>query len=117
MYGLMMSTREFSSDEPEENMVALKQRTTPDRNKSKQKHDEKTIYRPRAIRGLYRQKFNNKTKAQEETGTKTCSQVTTPQGGAASRGPAPQCGVEPPGSVSNSFLSHDFSYLIKTTKV
>jgi hypothetical protein len=52
MYKLMMSAREFSSDEPEEDIVALKLRTAPDRNKSKQKHDENTIYRPRAIRGV-----------------------------------------------------------------
>jgi hypothetical protein len=38
MYGLMMSAREFSLDEPEEDMVALKLKTAPDRNKSKQKH-------------------------------------------------------------------------------
>jgi hypothetical protein len=36
-----------------EAMVLLKLRTTPDRNRSKQKHDENTIYRPRAIRGGY----------------------------------------------------------------
>jgi hypothetical protein len=52
MYGLMMSAREFSSDEPEEDMVALKLRTTLDRNISKQKHDEKMKYRPWAIRGV-----------------------------------------------------------------
>jgi hypothetical protein len=34
-------------------MVPLKLRTAPDRNRSKQKHDEKTIYRPRAIQGGY----------------------------------------------------------------
>jgi hypothetical protein len=45
-----MSVREFSSDEPEEDMVALKLKMAPDKNRSKQKHDEKTIYRPRAIR-------------------------------------------------------------------
>jgi hypothetical protein len=52
MYGLMMSAREFSLDEQDEDMVTLKLRTTPDRNISKQKHDENTIYRPRAIRGV-----------------------------------------------------------------
>jgi hypothetical protein len=41
MYGLMMSAREFSSDELEEDMVALNLRTAPDRNRSKQKHNEK----------------------------------------------------------------------------
>jgi hypothetical protein len=52
MYGLMMSAGEFSSDEPEEDMVALKLKTATDRNSSKQKHDEKMIYRPQAIRGV-----------------------------------------------------------------
>jgi hypothetical protein len=52
MYRLMMSVREFSSDEPDEDMAAPKLGTTPDRNRSKQKHDENTIYRPRAIRGV-----------------------------------------------------------------
>jgi hypothetical protein len=54
MYRLMMSAREFSSDEPKEDMVALKLRIAHDRNRSKQKHNEKMIYRPRAIWGLYR---------------------------------------------------------------
>jgi hypothetical protein len=36
----------------EESMVLLKLRSTPDRNSSKQKHDENTIYKPRAIRGV-----------------------------------------------------------------
>jgi hypothetical protein len=36
MYGLMMSAREFSLDEPEEDMMGLKLKTTPDRNISKQ---------------------------------------------------------------------------------
>jgi hypothetical protein len=52
MYGLMMSAREFSSDEPEEDMVALKLKTTPDRNRSKQKHDKKMIYRSQGLRGI-----------------------------------------------------------------
>jgi hypothetical protein len=56
-------------------------------------------------------------KAHEETGTETSSKANTPQGGAASKGPVPPGGVEPLGSVSNSFSSRDFSYLIKTTKV
>jgi hypothetical protein len=45
----MMSAREFSSDEPDEDMAALKLRTTPDRNRLKQKHDENTIYTSRVI--------------------------------------------------------------------
>jgi hypothetical protein len=83
MYGLMMFAREFSSDEPDEDMVTLKLRTTPDRNRSKRKHDENTIYRPRAIRGLYRRKLNIETKSQEKTGTETSSGVVSPQGGVA----------------------------------
>jgi hypothetical protein len=51
-------------------------------------------------------------KAQEKTGIEMSSEADTPQGGVASRGPTPPGGVEPPGSVSNSFLSLDFSYLI-----
>jgi hypothetical protein len=45
------------------------------------------------------------------------SEAHSPQGGAASRGPAPAGGEEPLDSVSNSFLSPNFSYLIKTTKI
>jgi hypothetical protein len=52
MYGLMMFAREFSSDEPEEDMVALKLKIALDRNRSKQKHDEKIIYRSRPIQGV-----------------------------------------------------------------
>jgi hypothetical protein len=64
------------------------------------------------IRGLYRQKLNIKMKAQEQTEMETSSEANTPQGVAASRGPAPPGDVEPPGSVSNSFSSHGFPYLI-----
>jgi hypothetical protein len=117
MYRLMMSAREFSLDKPEENMVALKLRTAPDRNRLK-KNMKRTRYTDLGqSEGLYRQKFNNKRKAHEETGAKMSSKATSPPGGAASRGPAPWCGVVPPGSVSYSFLSRDFSYLIKITKV
>jgi hypothetical protein len=47
----------------------------------------------------------------------TSSEVDSPQGGVASRGPAPPGGEEPPDSISNPFSSRDFSYLIKITKV
>jgi hypothetical protein len=67
--------------------------------------------------GLYRQKFNNKRKAQDESGSEKSSEATTPPGGAASRGPAPWGGVVPPGNISYPFSSRNFSYLIKTTKV
>jgi hypothetical protein len=62
MYGLMMSAREFSSDEPDENMAAPKLRTTPDINRSKQKHDKNTIYRPRAIWGVIKAKIKHQSK-------------------------------------------------------
>jgi hypothetical protein len=64
-------------------MVLLKLRSIPDRNRSKRKHDENMIYRPRAIRGLYRRKLNIEAKSQEETGMETSSGVLSPQGGAA----------------------------------
>jgi hypothetical protein len=35
-----------------EAMVPLKLRIAPDRNRSKRKHDEKMIYRPRGLRGI-----------------------------------------------------------------
>jgi hypothetical protein len=44
-------------------------------------------------------------------------EATTPPGGVASKGHAPWYGVVPPGTVSYSFLSCNFSYLIKTIKV
>jgi hypothetical protein len=52
MYGLRTSAREFSSDKPDEDMGTLKLRTAPNRNISKEKHNEKMIYRPRAIQGV-----------------------------------------------------------------
>jgi hypothetical protein len=33
-------------------MTLLELRTTPDRNRSKRKHDENTIYKPQTIRGV-----------------------------------------------------------------
>jgi hypothetical protein len=56
-------------------------------------------------------------KSQEETGTEMSSEVVSPQGSAAWSGPVPPGGEEPPDSVSCPFSSHDFSYLIKTTKI
>jgi hypothetical protein len=44
-------------------------------------------------------------------------EVVSRQGGVAWSGPAPLGGEEPPDSVSCPFPSHDFSYLIKTTKI
>jgi hypothetical protein len=44
------------------------------------------------------------------------SEANSPQGGAARRGPVPPGGVGPRSSVSNSFLSCDFSYLVKIKK-
>jgi hypothetical protein len=48
----MISAKEFSSDGPDEDIATLKLRAIPDRNNSKQKYDEKTIYRPRVLRGV-----------------------------------------------------------------
>jgi hypothetical protein len=56
-------------------------------------------------------------KSQEETRTEMSSGVVSPQGGVAWSGPAPPGGEEPPDSVSYPFLTRDFSYLIKTTKI
>jgi hypothetical protein len=98
-------------------MVLSKLRSTPDRNSSKQKHDEKMIYRPRALRGLYRQKLNIEAESQEETETETSSRVDSPQGSAAWGGPVPPGGEEPPDSVSFPFSSRDFLYLAKTIKI
>jgi hypothetical protein len=67
--------------------------------------------------GLYRRKLNIKTKSQEETGMETSSGVVSPQGGAARSGPVPPGGEEPPDSISKPFSSHDFSYLIRMTKI
>jgi hypothetical protein len=47
------SARVFSLSLFAEDMMPLKLRTTPDRNRLKQKHDENTTYRPRVIRGGY----------------------------------------------------------------
>jgi hypothetical protein len=117
MYGLMMSAGEFSLSLLTESMMLPKPRSTPDRNSSKQKHDEKMIYRPQAILGLYKRKLNIEAKSQEETGTKTSSEVVSPQGVVAWSGPAPPVGEKPPDSVSCPFLSRDFSYLTKTIKI
>jgi hypothetical protein len=67
--------------------------------------------------GLYRQKLYIETKSQEETGIEKSSGVVSPQCGAAWGGPATPGGAEPPDSFSCPFSSHDFSYLIKTTKI
>jgi hypothetical protein len=69
------------------------------------------------VSGLYRRKFRIKAKSHEETGTETSSGVVSPHGGAAWRGPALPGGEELPDYASKPFSSHDFSYLIKTTKI
>jgi hypothetical protein len=75
------------------------------------------IYRPRGLRGLYRRKLYIKTKSQEETGTETSSEVLSHQGGAARGGHVPPVCEEHMDSFSCPFLSRDFSYLVKTTKI
>jgi hypothetical protein len=117
MYGLMISAREFSSDGPDEDIATQSGEQSPGRNSSKQKHDEKMIYRPRGLRGLCRRKLYIKAKSQEETGTKTSSEVFSHQGGAARGGPTPPVCEEHPDSFSCLFSSRDFSYLVKTAKI
>jgi hypothetical protein len=78
MYGLMLSTREFSLDEPDEDMVTLKLRQIPT-----ETDQNKNMTRTRYIDlgrsgGLYRQNLNIKTKSQEETGMKMSSRVVSP---------------------------------------
>jgi hypothetical protein len=117
MYGLMMPAREFSSDEPDEDMVALKLRqllTETDRNKNTTTKQYTDLGQSG---GLYRRKLNNEMKSHEDTGTETSFGVASPHGGAARRGPTPPGGEEPPDSISNPFSSRDFSYLINTTKI
>jgi hypothetical protein len=43
--------------------------------------------------------------------------VVSPQGDVAWSGPMPPGGEEPPDSISCSFLSRDFSYLVKIAKI
>jgi hypothetical protein len=81
------------------------------------KHDEKMIYRPRVLRGLYRRKLYIEGKSQEETGTKMSSEVSSHQGGAARGGPAPPVCEEHSDYFSCPFSSRDFSYLVKTAKI
>jgi hypothetical protein len=92
-------------------------RSTLDRNSSKQNTTRKRYTDLGDSGGLYRQKLYIEMKSQEETGTETRSGVDSPQGGAAWGGPASPGGEEPPDSVSYPFLSRDFSYLIKTSKI
>jgi hypothetical protein len=48
---------------------------------------------------------------------KTSSEVFSHHGGVARGGPAPPMCEEHPDSFSCPFLSRDFSYLVKTTKI
>jgi hypothetical protein len=47
----------FSLSSLEESMMLPKLRSIPDRNSSKQKHYENTIYRPRVFRGVIKVKI------------------------------------------------------------
>jgi hypothetical protein len=75
------------------------------------------IYRPWDSRGLNRQKLYIEMKSQEEIGTETSSGVLSHQDGATRGGPAPPVCEEHTDSFSCPFLSRDFSYLVKTTKI
>jgi hypothetical protein len=56
-------------------------------------------------------------KSHEETGMETSSEVVSPQGGAAWSGSAPPVCEDTLNSVFCPFSSHDFSYLVKITKI
>jgi hypothetical protein len=56
-------------------------------------------------------------KSQEETRTEMSSGVISHQGGVAKGGPTPPVCEEHTDSFSCPFLSRDFSYLVKTTKI
>jgi hypothetical protein len=98
-------------------MVLLDLRSTPDRNSSKQNTTRKRYTDLGDSGGLYRRKLYIEAKSQEETGTETSAEVFLHQDGAARCGPAPPVCEEHPDSFSCPFLSHDFSYLVKTVKI
>jgi hypothetical protein len=76
----MMSVREFSLDEPEEDMVALDFLGWHLAEKDWNENTTRKQYTDlRESGGLYRQKFNNKRKAQDETGSEMSSEATTPR--------------------------------------
>jgi hypothetical protein len=75
MYGLMRSTKEFSSDGPDKDIVTQKLKVIPDRNSSKQNTTRKRYTDLGYSGGLYRQKLYIERKSQEETGTETSSEV------------------------------------------
>jgi hypothetical protein len=118
MYGLMISAREFSSDGPVEEIATPMLRTLPDTNSSKQKkHDEKTIYRPRVLRGVIKAKIIHREEITggNRDGNELRGGLTTGRSGLGWTS-APG-GEEPPDSVSFLFLSRDFSYLAKPIKI
>jgi hypothetical protein len=67
--------------------------------------------------GLNRRKLYIETKSQEETGMETSSGVFSHLGGTARGGPVPPTCEKHMDSFSSPFLSHDFSYLVKTAKI
>jgi hypothetical protein len=52
MYGLTTFSKKLSFGVPDEDMVALDLKTVSGRKQLETKHDEKTIYGPRGIRGI-----------------------------------------------------------------
>jgi hypothetical protein len=98
-------------------MALLNLRSAPDRNSSKQNMTIKQYTDLGYSGGLYRRKLYIKGKSQEDTGTETSSEVFSHQGGVARGGPMPPVREEHPDSFSCPFLSHDFSYLVKTAKI
>jgi hypothetical protein len=117
MYGLMMSAREFSLDDLEEDMVALdfevdirqKQIET----KKRRENNIPTLGPRDYIGESLTTKGRHRMKpGQKQTLRRPHHQVVRPAGG-----PTPWGSVVPPGTISYPFSSRKFSYLIKTTKV
>ena len=109
MYGLISSKESLSAD-PVEDIEATNLRFLPGRNRSKQKHDENTIYEPREIRGIiyYKVSYQKEGTGRKRVGDE--SGVATPPGGAARGGLTPQGGVGHPGSGSVPFSLRSFPY-------
>jgi hypothetical protein len=92
-------------------------RSTPDRNSSKQNSSRKRYTDLGDSGGLNRRKLYIETKSQEETGAEKSSGVFSHLGGAARGGPAPPVCERHTDFFSSSFLSRDFSYLLKIAKI
>jgi hypothetical protein len=92
-------------------------RSTPDRNSSKQNATRNRYTDLWDSGGLNKQKLYIETNSQEETEMEMSSGVFSHIGGAARGGFAPPVCERHTDFFSSPFLSHDFSYLLKTAKI